>query len=879
VNLWIRCDTSSDCPSGSTCTAAQSPEIDSFRDVTNNQLMARWGTSLPDPPGISTSPRVFSNNNGYGFFVTNSHYVTIRGFNIRNTKSPGVAVVPNNGANDHVTISDNRIFYSIDKISLGSDYAIVVNNANDVTITGNTLAYSGSEAIHTQAAYVSGTSCTGSLATRYSITLNWIHNAGDESVVGPDTGDTPWGMILGDCGGGTGNGDYTGSLVQGNIVDRAGLWWRSGRNHVGGIDLENNHSNDIIRDNIVTTVGTMCFGLRAWPTSTGVNSNQIFNNVAWKCGQDANAAAGDGAGIRVDTGGGTASNNKFYNNTLADCIPTPGDFACLDFGGGGTATGNEFRNNIFQMNTSEQVIRWSATGEFDNNIVKSTAGGTIAAFGGTSVTCATIGTLQTSNVCADPLFANTASNDYHIQTTSPAKDAGKSTGMPAGRTTDINNTIASLHGFPSYADNQAQAGAEWDVGADEFSSGSSPNMTISKTDSPDPVVAGNNITYTLSYANTGGASATNVVISDTVPTNTTFVSATAGGAFGGGITTWNLGTVISGGSGTVQMVVQVASPLANGTVISNAYSITCTEQGSVVGTLDTTTVTSLPFLILGKSDAPDPVLAGSNITYTLAYSNTGTAGATGVVITDTVPVNTTFVSATGGGTLGGGVVTWTIGAVNAGASSTVQMVVTVGAGMASGSTITNQTYALASNELATVKGSPVTTSVTTASQSVAQYVLPITQRQNTWSATQTDVFGPQADVVQGPNTSQWIRGQATELLTLSTSGTTTDTSANLLPADAIIDAVVARVVVTIGTATNWKLGDATQAGRFTAVQTGLTAGTTVVGLLHADPTVATANLGPVQTAAAKVRVTTSGTPSSGQIRITVFYRQFVPPGS
>lgn len=126
------------------------------------------------------------------------------------------------------------------------------------------------------------------------------------------------------------------------------------------------------------------------------------------------------------------------------------------------------------------------------------------------------------------------------------------------------------------------------------------------------------------------------------------------------------------------------------------------------------------------------------------------------------------------------------------------------------------------------------------------------------------------------NGASWVRGSASELLTLSTLGATTDTTANLLPANAVIEAVVARVTTTITTATDWKLGDATTPGRFTAANVTLTAGTTDIGLVHVDQTGAA---GPRQTSAAKVRVTTTGTPGAGVIRITVFYRQFVAPTS
>lgn len=133
--------------------------------------------------------------------------------------------------------------------------------------------------------------------------------------------------------------------------------------------------------------------------------------------------------------------------------------------------------------------------------------------------------------------------------------------------------------------------------------------------------------------------------------------------------------------------------------------------------------------------------------------------------------------------------------------------------------------------------------------------------------------------IQTANGAQWIWSNISELLVLSTSGTTTNTTANLLPANAIIEAVVARVTTTIATATSWQLGDPTTAGRFTNANSTLAAGTTDIGLKHMQGSITTDAAGPVQTTANKVRVTTVGTPSAGAIRITVFYRQFVAPTS
>src|SRR5437867_2299240 len=222
---------------------------------------------------------------------------------------------------------------------------------------------------------------------------------------------------------------------------------------------------------------------------------------------------------------------------------------------------------------------------------------------------------------------------------------------------------------------------------------SAPVLAVSATDAPDPVAAGGTITYTLNFSNTGSSGATGVVLSDTVPVNTTFMSATGGGALSAGIVTWSIGSLAAGGSGSVQLVVRVASPLANGTVITDGtYSIDSTETAPVSGSAITTTVTSVPVLTVSASDAPDPVAAGGTITYTLNYSNTGNSGATGGILSDTMPANTTFVSATGAGALAAGVVSWSIGSLAAGGSGSVQLVVGVASPLANVTVLTDGTH-------------------------------------------------------------------------------------------------------------------------------------------------------------------------------------------
>ena len=116
-----------------------------------------------------------------------------------------------------------------------------------------------------------------------------------------------------------------------------------------------------------------------------------------------------------------------------------------------------------------------------------------------------------------------------------------------------------------------------------------------------------------------------------------------------------------------------------------------------------------PTLTVSKS-APASVTSGSSLTYTITYGNAGTQDATNVVIRDPVPAGTSFVSATNGGVLSGGVVTWNIGTVNAGvAGQTVSFTVQVNA--TSGS-VDNANYTIEATGISPVTGATVTTSVT-----------------------------------------------------------------------------------------------------------------------------------------------------------------------
>jgi uncharacterized repeat protein (TIGR01451 family) len=123
---------------------------------------------------------------------------------------------------------------------------------------------------------------------------------------------------------------------------------------------------------------------------------------------------------------------------------------------------------------------------------------------------------------------------------------------------------------------------------------------------------------------------------------------------------------------------------------------------------------SLPQLTLAisKVATPDPVQAGSLLTYAITVHNTGFAPVTGVAVSDTVPVSTTFVSADSDGALVGSEVRWISMTLAAGSRLTVRFVVRVDDFLPSGTLLANDDYGVSCTEVpAPLMGAPVRTTV------------------------------------------------------------------------------------------------------------------------------------------------------------------------
>ncbi len=179
---------------------------------------------------------------------------------------------------------------------------------------------------------------------------------------------------------------------------------------------------------------------------------------------------------------------------------------------------------------------------------------------------------------------------------------------------------------------------------------------------PASVYGTSNLTYTITVTNLGPNDATNVIVSDLLPTNVTFVSASSGGTNGSGVVTWPTMSNCAVGF-TTNFTVTVTAPTGGSFTNAVSSSATTTDpdgsnnNGSASNAKVITSVTPVSDLKVTKTGAAS-VVAGSNLTYTITVTNLGPNNATNVLVTDTLPTNTTFVSASGGGSYSAGVVTW-----------------------------------------------------------------------------------------------------------------------------------------------------------------------------------------------------------------------------
>lgn len=246
----------------------------------------------------------------------------------------------------------------------------------------------------------------------------------------------------------------------------------------------------------------------------------------------------------------------------------------------------------------------------------------------------------------------------------------------------------------------------------------SVDLQLAVSDTPDPVLAGNNVTYNATVTNTGGAGsfvASDATLTYPLPSGTTFVSATA--PAGWSCTTPAVGSngtiscvhpAMPAGTAAISIVAKVSASTSNGAVLSSTPTVstgtTDTTPANNSVTVNTTVNTQAD--IAATQTGPASVVRGNNVSYVVTVTNAGPSDAAGVTL---VPATNSGLTATVSGACLA--LPCTIGTIAAGGSASVTFTYAVAGAYAgpnpithsaAAATTTNENGATANNTTSTI---------------------------------------------------------------------------------------------------------------------------------------------------------------------------------
>ena len=233
-------------------------------------------------------------------------------------------------------------------------------------------------------------------------------------------------------------------------------------------------------------------------------------------------------------------------------------------------------------------------------------------------------------------------------------------------------------------------------------------LELTKSAVPLEIAPGQSITYTISLTHEHPVSPTyGVALSDTLPLGTSLVSATEPYSLIGDVVRWDFASLEAGENTQIQMVVQTEMT-ATGVVVNDTYSASSQDVQPVYGEPVETII--VPYDLTLNKDALYRLAPGAPLTYTLTVDNVQPfATQHDLVLTDTIPLNTVFLTATQPYTINGDVVSWQL--PNLAGSDIWQVEFVVQSPITFTGTLVNDDYGVRSREVETVHGAPVKTQV------------------------------------------------------------------------------------------------------------------------------------------------------------------------
>ena len=196
------------------------------------------------------------------------------------------------------------------------------------------------------------------------------------------------------------------------------------------------------------------------------------------------------------------------------------------------------------------------------------------------------------------------------------------------------------------------------------------DLVLSKTvDNPTPNL-GATVNFTITLADSGPAPATNVQVTDVLPSSYQFVAAfPSQGTYNAATGLWTVGTVDTTAPRSLRIQATVIAPTSS----VNTATITHTDQFDPITANNTASAATSPQqadLSVTKAVSNPAPNVGDTITYTVRLTDNGPSAATGVTLRDSLPTGLTFVAAAPGqGTYDPATGIWTVGGLANGSSA------------------------------------------------------------------------------------------------------------------------------------------------------------------------------------------------------------------
>lgn len=238
-------------------------------------------------------------------------------------------------------------------------------------------------------------------------------------------------------------------------------------------------------------------------------------------------------------------------------------------------------------------------------------------------------------------------------------------------------------------------------------------LTLSKTAVPAALYPGDLLTYTLVVTHVHALSATaNVILTDTLPQHTSLVTATQPFTQTDSLITWHTPTLGPTQTWQVMLVVQVAednAALSANEIVNADYGVRSDQVAYVAGSPVSTPLLPTYQMTLDAS-APPTVWPGEMLLYIFTVANPHPTNALhNLVLTDTLPLQTSFVTATLPFTITGNVIQWMLDILPAGETWTIELALR--ADLTATGTIDNTDYGVRSDELGPISGPPLITRI------------------------------------------------------------------------------------------------------------------------------------------------------------------------